>query len=664
MTIDAATQAALAAFAGEDLLATAERLGASYRLKSIDRWYESSDALTAAVRASETSAIGCLLEIAVGARLIPIARAIALAVARTPALHGDENFVLVCLRLLVSIDDEEAVRVAIPLIMRPWSSALVALDGSPCAQKAEVLATFLEQQRPFTLPTPSAQLEPGDTWPLLGRHIADCVATDPATHARLLAAAQYYYAHAATQKARVDAARGLVAFGEVAPMLEFADSELPIYYEEGLKYLVWQRPREAIARYHALLTGDSRRAKMFQDLIEHAYDLSICASHDELHWIVAFLGVGFAEGKYTFGDTTITWLDRASGTWGRSWTIAQRFERDARLSVPKTLGARGVLLLEGTDPANGRVKLYLYEGPAGLASASTLKDVKALLEGKSVPPRAAPQRSAPVEEPAVTPAVDEGAPIVAVASQADGSSQGKVAVAGDEYVGVYIRGELVFEPPQAVAIVLAPERLFSWRVVKRAGQSGIGRADYDWVLEIFTWPDPSFVACHVVQSRDVIAWCWPVRLRCPKRHQYRVATFAARSEDYKAEVHVVVHPDGTFSETLDHAVALALAKGELGGDVVASHVAKSERPPLPPPPRAQPSREDALRAAIRDYTRVIELRDSARADVAVALARRALAHRELSADEDARRDLAQLTPGELDLLPDDLRAALLTERDR
>ena len=659
--IAAAIDAALAALAGEDLLALAERVSASYQVKPIARWYASSDALTTAARSQELHAIACLLAIVTRARLTPLAREIALAVVRDPALHGEDYLVLDCLRVLVTLDDEEALRATFPLVTRTWCGAQVGLDDSPCARKAALLASFIEEQQPFSLVTPAPELPPGDKPPILGRHIIDCAASaDAATKARLHAVTSHWHAHAATQKARVDAARALVAFGDDAPMWDLADSDVAIYYRAGFAYAVGQRPRDAIARYHALLGESTERARAFQTAIRETRGLAICASHDAAHWIVLRVGVTFGAKAYHFGDSHVDWLERASSRWDRSWTITQRLHLDVALSLPPALAARGVVLIEGTDPDSRRLKLYVFEQPPGtVVTASTVKDARASLDGK--PPR--PPPIAPPEEPAPAPPEmaqpDEPRGMqIAVVSQDESSHQGKIVVAGQEYVGIHEDGELVFAPPQAVAVELTPERLFSWRMIKRAGASGIGRGDYDWILEIFTWPESSFLACYTVRSRKVIEWCWPLRLRCPKRHRHRIVTFHARSEDYKADVHVVVHPDGTFSETTELATAIALAKDQSIDGAVATHVPASERPPLPPPPRAQPTREEALRAQIRDHTRIIELPGSARGEIALALARRALAHAELSADADARGDLARLTESERARLPEEIRAAL------
>ncbi|MFZ5893588.1 MAG: SMI1/KNR4 family protein [Myxococcota bacterium] len=109
----------------------------------------------------------------------------------------------------------------------------------------------------------------------------------------------------------------------------------------------------------------------------------------------------------------------------------------------------------------------------------------------------------------------------------------------------------------------------------------MGRGDYDWILEVYSWPEqPEFLRGYVVRSRKTIEWCWPIEITCPKSHAHRVCIFKSRSEDFKDDVFVVLHDDGTFSETRNRDAALALAKGKLppaDAEVVADHVAADRK---------------------------------------------------------------------------------------
>lgn len=124
------------------------------------------------------------------------------------------------------------------------------------------------------------------------------------------------------------------------------------------------------------------------------------------------------------------------------------------------------------------------------------------------------------------------------------STQGIIATSGHHLVALFERGSDVarFTPNAAVALGMsADERtLFAWRVEKRAGQSGVGRDDYDWILDQYDWPSAALRTSHVLTSRKTIAWCWPIRLDVPVTEARALVIFRARSEDFTASVHVVI----------------------------------------------------------------------------------------------------------------------------
>ncbi|MBN8616161.1 MAG: hypothetical protein J0L92_36560 [Deltaproteobacteria bacterium] len=129
------------------------------------------------------------------------------------------------------------------------------------------------------------------------------------------------------------------------------------------------------------------------------------------------------------------------------------------------------------------------------------------------------------------------------------SSQGIVSVPGHRLYGVFERGSdrPGFSVPDAIAYGMTPDE-----------RSGVARGDYDWYLERHAWPERAFEARHVVQARDVIAWCSPVRLEVPIEGNGRIAMLRARSEDALEHVFVVDTPDGT-RETRDRNEALQWA---------------------------------------------------------------------------------------------------------
>jgi hypothetical protein len=76
---------------------------------------------------------------------------------------------------------------------------------------------------------------------------------------------------------------------------------------------------------------------------------------------------------------------------------------------------------------------------------------------------------------------------------------------------------------------------------------------------------------------------------------------------------------------------------------------------LPPAPKPKPSHDETVRASIRDYTRIVDLAGSARADVVEAIAKRALAHAEIGALDEALVDCARIGAEEISLISSPLR---------
>jgi hypothetical protein len=133
------------------------------------------------------------------------------------------------------------------------------------------------------------------------------------------------------------------------------------------------------------------------------------------------------------------------------------------------------------------------------------------------------------------------------------SQQGKLSVSGHEHVGLVdaSTGEVLFAPPWAVALGMSPDEreLISWRVERRAGASGVGRADYDWILERYAWPERTLASAHVVADRTLIAWHWPGELAVPLAGGGRLLVLGARSEDDFVRLYLVTGVDGAVRET-------------------------------------------------------------------------------------------------------------------
>lgn len=152
--------------------------------------------------------------------------------------------------------------------------------------------------------------------------------------------------------------------------------------------------------------------------------------------------------------------------------------------------------------------------------------------------------------------------VVLEVGRAQSSMQGSVSVPGHALYGIFPRDDdrPGFSLPDAIAYGMTPDErtLYVWRKVKQPGRSGVARADYDWYLERHTWPERAFDARHVVQDRDLIAWCSPSRLEVPAEGNGRVVVLRAWSEDAAERVFVVDTPEGT-RETRDREEALRWA---------------------------------------------------------------------------------------------------------
>ncbi len=152
--------------------------------------------------------------------------------------------------------------------------------------------------------------------------------------------------------------------------------------------------------------------------------------------------------------------------------------------------------------------------------------------------------------------------VVLEVGRAPPSSQGTLSVSGQLMYGFFTRDDdrPGFSVPDAVAYGMTPDErtLYVWRKVKRAGRSGAARPDYDWYVERHNWPERTFDARHVVQDREGIDWCLPVRLDVPVEGNGRIATLRCAGEDFARDIFVVDMPDGT-RETTDRREAVRWA---------------------------------------------------------------------------------------------------------
>ena len=140
------------------------------------------------------------------------------------------------------------------------------------------------------------------------------------------------------------------------------------------------------------------------------------------------------------------------------------------------------------------------------------------------------------------------------------ASEGKLAVSGHRHHALVdaATGEVLFAPPGAVALGMSRDlaTLVSWRVERRPDASGVGRGDYDWIVERYRWPERALASRHVVAARTLIEWHTPGHLVVPADGGDRLVVLTAHSEDATAKLYVVSRRDGTVGETEDRDEAL------------------------------------------------------------------------------------------------------------
>ncbi|MBN8611499.1 MAG: hypothetical protein J0L92_12980 [Deltaproteobacteria bacterium] len=150
--------------------------------------------------------------------------------------------------------------------------------------------------------------------------------------------------------------------------------------------------------------------------------------------------------------------------------------------------------------------------------------------------------------------------------RAASASEGTLVVWGESLFGVVdAKGRLVFAPPSSVALVWAADRLWSWRVERREGTSGVGRGDLLWRLERYRLGDADGVLewSHTIETSTEIGVA--DHLVFVPRTGQRIVELAYAAEDSPGAIFVVLKEDGTVVEVADDRVrALAILKGEDG----------------------------------------------------------------------------------------------------
>ena len=385
LAVDHALRAALADDGVAWITAHAE---VPYNVRPVSACFADARALLGALDHGDTEALGCVVVMATASRPCAVTSALALAVLGDASLQRDEFLVLVCLRHLVTDPCPEELQGALPFLVRRWCRAQTGLDRSPCPRRAALLADALERAEPFMVreahawPTREAPERPwpdeGDEPPVVGRLIEDVWADAPtADRDRLRAFVTRYHDRAATQRARLDAARARLHLGDPAGVEGLAGSAIPLLRAYGLSSLLEHAPLTTLAREAARLFTPGAARDELRDALRRLPHIAVCPSPDGAHVAVAVTGrAQGAGGEVPSGRTRVGWLHAPTGAWVHTWDLALRLFEGARLSLP---AARGVVLLLQGHTREGAARRYLFVDASGSAVwAATAKEMKHL----------------------------------------------------------------------------------------------------------------------------------------------------------------------------------------------------------------------------------------------------------------------------------------------
>jgi hypothetical protein len=357
-----------------------------YDARPVSMRFADARTLLRALDHGDPEALGCVVVMATASRPCDVTSALALAVLGDASLHRDELLVLVCLRHLVTDPRPEALQAALPFLARRWCAAQTGLDRSPSPRRAELLADALERAEPFMAreahawPTRDDPARPwpdeGDEPPVVGRLIEDVWPDAPtAVRERLRAFVMRYHDRAATQRARLDAARTRLHLGDAAGVEGLTGSAIPLLRAYGLSSLLEHAPLTTLAREAARLFTPGGDRDELTGALGRWRHIAVCPSPDGAHVAVAVTGrAQGAGGEVPPGRTRVGWLHATSGAWVHTWDLPLRLYEGARLSLP---AARGVVVLLQGSTREGAARRYLFVDATGApAWATTAQEMK------------------------------------------------------------------------------------------------------------------------------------------------------------------------------------------------------------------------------------------------------------------------------------------------
>lgn len=138
------------------------------------------------------------------------------------------------------------------------------------------------------------------------------------------------------------------------------------------------------------------------------------------------------------------------------------------------------------------------------------------------------------------------------------ASEGKLSVSRHAPQGVFDGDTCVLSPPDAFALRISAKEVVAWRTPRKPGASGVGRADYVWIIEGYTRPALKLAWTHQVRANSFVAGYAAHSLSAPREAPNKIITLVGGGDDDAGYLYLVRQEDGSIVETEQKEAALAL----------------------------------------------------------------------------------------------------------
>lgn len=175
------------------------------------------------------------------------------------------------------------------------------------------------------------------------------------------------------------------------------------------------------------------------------------------------------------------------------------------------------------------------------------------------------------------------------------ATEGKLSVSLEPPQGVFDGDTCVLSPPDAFALRISGKQIVAWRTPRKPGTSGVGRADYVWIVESYTRPALELAWTHQVRAHRFIAGYAAHSLTAPREAPDKIVTLVGGGDDDAGYLYLVPQEDGSIVETerKEEALALVGVKPKLRRD-----------PPQLPPAAHGASLDEVIAAPEDDQARL------------------------------------------------------------